>query len=244
MNFEAYVHQFQTLYLDARGQKPETLEPLARHLGTVPKRIVIVAPHPDDECLMAGIALRAKLEHGAEVAVLPFTYGSMVNRQRDRKTELDHALQILHFTKLDPRGSGEDELDFDQVKLALLEFCPDAVILPHPRDGHSTHIRCSEIAIRATLEIAQEEKRRIQVFQSEFWQSLESPNLLLPLSEEVVTRMGKALLCHVGEIERNPYHLTLPAWLMDQVRRGSEIHKGGAKGNTVFGQLYRFDEIG
>lgn len=31
---------------------------------------------------------------------------------------------------------------------------------------------------------------------------------------------------HAGEVKRNPYHLRLPAWMMDNVRRGSEVIAG------------------
>ena len=45
---------------------------------------------------------------------------------------------------------------------------------------------------------------------------------------------------HKGEVSRNPYHLRLPAWYMDQVRRGSErvLGAGTEAATAVFGQLY------
>ncbi len=46
---------------------------------------------------------------------------------------------------------------------------------------------------------------------------------------------------HVGEVERNPYHLSLPAWMQDNVRRGGELvgGQGGAVPDFVFATLYR-----
>jgi hypothetical protein len=46
---------------------------------------------------------------------------------------------------------------------------------------------------------------------------------------------------HVGEVQRNPYHLSLPAWLMDNVRRGAELvgGQGGAAPQFTFAALYR-----
>ena len=77
------------------------------------------------------------------------------------------------------------------------------------------------------------------------------PNLLVPLTSAHLTRMGEALLKHVGEVSRNPYHLTLPAWSMDQLRRGSEMLESlsgktlaGAKVKEgVFAQIYRIETI-
>jgi hypothetical protein len=46
---------------------------------------------------------------------------------------------------------------------------------------------------------------------------------------------------HAGEVARNPYHLTLPAWMMDNVRRGSELVSGpgAAAPGFAFAALYR-----
>jgi hypothetical protein len=50
-----------------------------------------------------------------------------------------------------------------------------------------------------------------------------------------------ALTFHVGEVQRNPYHLALPAWMLDNVRRGGELvgGQGGAAPDFVFATLYR-----
>jgi hypothetical protein len=50
-----------------------------------------------------------------------------------------------------------------------------------------------------------------------------------------------ALTFHVGEVRRNPYHLTLPAWMVDNVRRGGEVvgGQGGAAPDFTFATLYR-----
>ena len=53
--------------------------------------------------------------------------------------------------------------------------------------------------------------------------------------------MMAATTFHVGEVERNPYHLLLPAWMMDNVRRGGEVAggQGGAAPDFAFAALYR-----
>ena len=45
-----------------------------------------------------------------------------------------------------------------------------------------------------------------------------------------VADLMAALSLHVGEVARNPYHLRLPAWMIDNVRRGAELvgGQGGA----------------
>jgi hypothetical protein len=45
-------------------------------------------------------------------------------------------------------------------------------------------------------------------------------------------------------VARNPYHLSLPAWMADNVRRGSELvgGQGAASPDFHFATLYRLGE--
>jgi len=45
----------------------------------------------------------------------------------------------------------------------------------------------------------------------------------------------------VGEVARNPYHVLLPGWMSDNVRRGGELIAGfgGAPPDYDFATLYR-----
>jgi hypothetical protein len=67
------------------------------------------------------------------------------------------------------------------------------------------------------------------------------PNLMVEISADDLADMMVATTFHVGEVKRNPYHLLLPAWMMDNVRRGSEVAggQGGAAPEFAFAVLYR-----
>jgi hypothetical protein len=67
------------------------------------------------------------------------------------------------------------------------------------------------------------------------------PNLMLEISTEDLTDMITATTFHVAEVKRNPYHLLLPVWMMDNVRRGAEIvgGQGGAAPDFTFAALNR-----
>jgi hypothetical protein len=58
---------------------------------------------------------------------------------------------------------------------------------------------------------------------------------------EDVGDLVAALACHVGEVRRNPYHARLPAWMLDNVRRGAELvgRPGGVTPDFTFGTIYR-----
>jgi hypothetical protein len=67
------------------------------------------------------------------------------------------------------------------------------------------------------------------------------PNLLVESGIEDVGDLVAALACHVGEVRRNPYHARLPAWMMDNVRRGAELVGGRdeAAPDFTFATIYR-----
>jgi LmbE family N-acetylglucosaminyl deacetylase len=195
---------------------------------------------------MSGIALRAKHELGAEVWVLPFSFGSRLERQAERSAELDQALRVLGFHRVQAHSNGLGELSHGQILSVLDSLHPDCVILPHSEDFHPTHIRCAKAARSAVVQHVESSGSAIALLETEYWQPMLHPNLLIPLPASIVKIMGEALLQHQGEISRNPYHLTLPAWLMDQERRGSErVNGAGGKSPqpSVFSQLYRFTRI-
>ena len=50
-----------------------------------------------------------------------------------------------------------------------------------------------------------------------------------------------ALSYHKGELERNPFHIRMPSWMQDNVRRGGEVvgGQGGKAPDFNFATLYR-----
>ena len=72
--------------------------------------------------------------------------------------------------------------------------------------------------------------------ETEFWGAMTDPNLMVEISAEDLADMIAATTFHVGEVNRNPYHLLLPPWMMDNVRRGGEVvgGQGGAAPDYAF----------
>jgi hypothetical protein len=116
---------------------------------------------------------------------------------------------------------------------------PRVIFIPHAGDGHPTHAGTHLLVMDAlrTLPAA----FRCYVVETEFWGQMAEPNLLVESSVADVADLVAALACHVGEVQRNPYHARLPAWLMDNVRRGAESvgGQGGAAPDFTFGTIYR-----
>ena len=111
----------------------------------------------------------------------------------------------------------------------LAEHQPTVVFFPHDTDWNSTHI--------GTHHLRGGRARRsmpagftCHVVETEFWGAMADPNLMVESSVDDLADMMAALSFHVGEVQRNPYHLLVPAWMQDNVRRGGEVvgGQGGA----------------
>jgi N-acetylglucosamine malate deacetylase 1 len=77
--------------------------------------------------------------------------------------------------------------------------------------------------------------------ETEFWGAMDDPNLAVEISTTDLADLIAATSFHVGEVQRNPYHLSLPAWMMDNVRRGAELvgGQGGSAPEFQFAVLCR-----
>ncbi|MFM2295943.1 MAG: hypothetical protein RLZZ350_2356 [Verrucomicrobiota bacterium] len=247
MNFTALFHHGQTLPLGQNFSRPQPkLKPNA------PVALVF-SPHPDDECIIGGLALRLRREAGYRVVNIPVTLGSKVARRQTRLTELTRACDALGFEleQLAPGGleritlttRAENPAHWQTAVRAtaalLWRHQPKIIFFPHVADGHPTHIGTHWLVMDALVTLPA--SFRCTFAETEFWGQMATPNLLVESSVADVTQLVGALALHVGEVRRNPYHLRLPAWLMDNVRRGAELvgERGGKSPEFVFGTLYR-----
>src|SRR5580698_7530206 len=58
---------------------------------------IIFSPHPDDECIIGGLALRLMKEAGFRIVNVAVTLGSNKERQQPRLHELKNACDRLNF---------------------------------------------------------------------------------------------------------------------------------------------------
>ena len=116
---------------------------------------------------------------------------------------------------------------------------PQILFIPHAADWNSTHIGTHHLVLDALRRL--EGSAGCHVVETEFWGALAAPNVMVESSEQDVADLVAATSFHVGEVNRNPYHLRMPAWLQDNVRRGGELvgGQGGAAPDFQFATLYR-----
>jgi LmbE family N-acetylglucosaminyl deacetylase len=221
-----------TPYLQALSS-PFAFSPLVIK-SSIPFTVLVVSPHPDDESISGSLALRLAQENNAHVINIAVTLGSKKQRQKARLKELQNACEILEF---DLDLLSEDWTKKTRELKALIEkYQPHLILAPHTKDYHPTHIKTAKMVEK----ILKSTKHTCLVAWSEFWGQLEKPNCLIEVPQDLLEKQMNALTMHVGEIKRNPYHLRLPAWMMDNVRRGGEIvsNMGGEVPSMPFGVIY------
>jgi LmbE family N-acetylglucosaminyl deacetylase len=216
-------------------------------------KALIFSPHPDDECIIGGLPLRLQRQSGFRVINVAVTLGSKKERRQGRWQELKNACDWLGFglekaatnglEAINPKTRASQPAHWAvAVKVItdlLVKHKPFAIFLPHELDWNSSHIGTHYLVMDALKTLPQEFQTTI--VETEFWGQMTSPNLTVELSEEDVADLLAALSYHVEEVRRNPYHLRLPAWLIDNVRRGAELvgGQGGAAPDFTFATLYR-----
>ena len=214
---------------------------------------LIFAPHPDDECIVGGLALRLQREAGLRVVDVAVTQGSNKARQGPRWMELSTACDYLGFELVGTRPSGLENVNLatragapgswqesvEVISGLIAEHRPAVVFVPHDGDWNSTHVGTHYLVMDALAR--QPAGFECTVVETEFWGAMTTPNLMVELGVEHVAHLMTALSFHVEEVRRNPYHVFLPGWMMDNVRRGGELvgGQGAAAPAFTFATLYR-----
>ena len=213
---------------------------------------LILSPHPDDECIVGGLPLRLMREAGFKIVNVAITLGSKVERRMERLEEVRKACDWIGFQlqkmghegleKVTPatRNKGPESWKemVGQLSEVLEKWNPAVLFFPNSQDWNQTHLGVHLLALDALRA-----KKNCNPFlvETEYWGQMPAPNLLVESSTEEVADLLGALSHHKGELKRNPFHLRMPSWMQDNVRRGAEVvgGQGGPAPSFDFATLYR-----
>ena len=216
-------------------------------------KALIFSPHPDDEVIIGGLALRLLRQSGFRLLNVAVTQGSNKARQAERWKELAACCDYIGFDLIQACPNGLEGINLkaraadpaqwrasvERIAEILRANAPRVILFPHDRDWNSSHIGTHHLVVEAMQSLGS----TFDCFtvETEFWGAMDTPNLMVESSAQDVIDLISALSFHVGEVRRNPYHLRLTAWMMDNVRRGGELvgGQGGAAPDFLFATLYR-----
>ena len=224
---ESGVAEAKTLSFDGETQPPAS--------GPV---VLLFSPHPDDECITGLLPLRLMREGGRRIINVPVTFGSNASRQAGRAAELKNACDYLGWDIIQESDNYRALETADAVRI-LEKFRPEIIFVPHAEDWNSRHISTHFLVADALAQM--DPSFNCLVVETEFWGAMADPNLMVEGDASMVADLVAATSLHVEEVARNPYHLRLPAWMQDNVRRGGELvgGQGGSVPDYPFATLYR-----
>jgi LmbE family N-acetylglucosaminyl deacetylase len=193
---------------------------LRRHLAGRPifvrpefAKVLVIAPHPDDESIGCGGTLALLGSSGCRIEVVFVSDGSALRvsgrRAEDistsRRREAEAACEILNaspsFLGL-PDGDLESvtEKMADELHALIADGSPDAIFVPWFLDGHPDHIATSQALARSSA------PGPTQVWAYEVWTPL-PPNRLVDITSVVDVKASA-----VAEYKSDP-KLDLPGML-------------------------------
>ena len=252
--YSPFVSSFAQVLRDAQSLPLGGL-PMPQHPTPAPDapRALIFSPHPDDEVIIGALPLRLLRELKWNVLNVAVTQGSSKARQAERWQELQACCDYIGFglvqtapgglEHINPKARVANHATWNRavVRLAeiLREHAPRVIFVPHDDDWNVTHIGTHHLVVDALRTLG--DSFECLAVETEFWGVMRTPNLMVESSECDIADLLAALSFHVGEVKRNPYHIRMPAWLVDNVRRGGELvgGQGGTAPDFQFATLYR-----
>ena len=127
-------------------------------------KVLVIAPHPDDECIGCGGVVCRHVQRGDEVHAVFLTSGELGLKQLPREQawsmrekEARAAAKVLHlasteFLRLPDWTMGDDLAAVSRgMRSSLDRLLPKLIYLPHPNEWHPDHKVCLP-AIRAALD--------------------------------------------------------------------------------------------
>lgn len=207
------------------------------------EKVLIIAPHPDDEVLGCGGAIQYYKNKGSKVYV-HIVANRVYNHTEDEKylKNLEKSINsVASFLGIDDicySGLRDEQLDrlLIDIIVPLEEYInkvrPDVVFLPNEYDTDQDHravsqackVACRSIPLQYVYEVFQPSKGFV-------------PNHYIPLNKEMVKKKIEALKFYSSEMRDYPHPRSERALYVLSEFRGIEVNTQYAEGFRVAKQV-------
>ena len=221
----------------------------------VKQRILVLAPHPDDEILGAGgtIARAAAEEAEIFVAVLTKGYPPRYSEEFDAQTRGQvlnaHAvLGVTETTMLSLPSAGVDMIPQHEVNAELenlfQQFNPDVVYMPfigdihrdHQLFAHSTMVASRPFAPTAPTTIYAYETLSETNWNAPYLTPGFIPNVFVDITDYLDVKL-RAMTCVKTQLKKFPHERSLEALEALAKLRGASIHRPAAEAFVLIRQI-------
>lgn len=178
------------------------------------KKILVIAPHPDDEAIGCGGTLCNHAARGARITVVFLTSGELGLQRlpreqawKTRETEANKAGKILGIASADflrlPDGSVGDHITNGAklLRRILKREKPDLIYLPHAQEWHSDHKAALPI-VRAAIRRGGIPAPTIRAY--EVWTPISEPHHVENITQ-MMPRKLRAVRAHRSQFSEIDY---------------------------------------
>jgi LmbE family N-acetylglucosaminyl deacetylase len=213
------------------------------HLG----RVLVLAPHPDDEILGCGGVMARLRDEGAEVFVAAITVGQepFYSPEATKRVaaELREALTVVGVNELRFLGLPAAGLDMipgttinHHIDVLMAEFRPDTVFVPFLGDVHADHqitFLATMVASRPRLPAAPRRIYAYETLSETNWYAPPItpafvPNVFIDITT-TIDRKIEALQCFLSQMRPFPDERSIEAARALATVRGATAHCNAAE---------------
>ena len=214
-------------------------------------RVVVIAPHNDDEILGVGGTMAKLVKQGHEVIVCEVTAGNLdeeLVQRIKREARASHELMGVktHFMDLPVVGLREmttKELN-KSFQSHLLDLEPDVVFLPHKGDMHIDHRMTVEAAMVALRPVTFPNLKGIYAYETlseTEWNTPSVDNAFIPtmfvdITDEIEIKLD-AMKCYASQLCEYPHPRSLEALRALAMHRGGMVCKKYAEAFIVLREI-------
>ena len=214
-------------------------------------RIIVIAPHNDDEILGVGGTMAKMAKQGHEVVVCEVTAGDLDNEMvqlQKREAIASHELMGVktHFMNLPVVGLREMRTT-DRTRAfqkTLVDLQPDVVFLPHKGDMHIDHRMVVEAAMVALRPVTFPNLRAVYAYETlseTEWNTPSVDNAFIPtmfvdITDEIDAKL-EAMKCHASQLCKYPHPRSLEAMRALATHRGSTVCRKYAEAFVVLREI-------
>lgn len=199
----------------------------------LPGRVMVIAPHPDDETIGCGGLLARAAREGGRSSVL-----CLAVDDTERVRELYAAAARLSVDDTRILAVGQDEFDrlqdrfvVDWIDRELAAFKPDLLLIPSAAGYHQDHRRGASLAVSAArprggrsfgyapMSVWYYEAPADVSSPTGAW----SPTLFVELDAADVAAKTMAMACHASQVRPHPSERSMEALTALATLRGAQV---------------------
>lgn len=169
-------------------------------------RVLIVAPHPDDESIGTGGLIATYPEQCKVIVMTDGRYGNSTYAPQHMKTirekEFSNAMDIVGVKERKCICIEDGTLISHKNAFLKIDYSVYShIFIPNPNDKHSDHTACYEYVVET---IKNAELTNIKVFQYEVHNPMPEVNCHIDITK-VMEKKQRMVACHASQMDTHPY---------------------------------------